>query len=278
MNRLEIVMLANELMTTNKANRNIKAEGWKFEFNNRANAIGLCRYSNKTIYISTVFADALTNTEVKDTLLHEIAHAMTPGEGHGVEWKRMARILGCAAKSTARLENAEQIQKKYAICIRRADGTLEKVSSCSRKKDLSCSFIPGRRAETLGKLFIVESSLYESEKRKEIRRNEIQGSKINQKAAALTPEDVPTAPRVSVKPRNAVEAMFLQVAGAALQKLGPCTSAEIKKSLRMQEIANLELKPYRDSMSREDFLYFLDAGVEQALRRYFKRVDDKFTA
>jgi predicted SprT family Zn-dependent metalloprotease len=32
--------------------------------------------------------------QVEDTLLHEIAHALTPGDGHGLRWKATCRSIG----------------------------------------------------------------------------------------------------------------------------------------------------------------------------------------
>lgn len=39
--------------------------------------------------------------QVVDTLLHEIAHAMTPGDGHGRKWRAACRLLGAKPERMA---------------------------------------------------------------------------------------------------------------------------------------------------------------------------------
>lgn len=58
--------------------------------------IGLCDYSNKTIHLSTVFMRGANCNykKVKRSLLHEVAHALTPGHGHNQTWKQMCRRIG----------------------------------------------------------------------------------------------------------------------------------------------------------------------------------------
>lgn len=46
------------------------------------------------ITLSRHYAALLTIEEIRDTMLHEIAHALTPGDGHGAKWKSKARELG----------------------------------------------------------------------------------------------------------------------------------------------------------------------------------------
>lgn len=78
----------------------------KFAFNRRKNALGVCRYSAATrqavsIELSEHWVPHLSESEVRDTILHEIAHAMTPGAHHGPEWKAAARKVGANPKRTA---------------------------------------------------------------------------------------------------------------------------------------------------------------------------------
>lgn len=75
-------------------------EGWKFAFNDRKRALGLCSYRNRTIYLSTFFIEQ-GSREMKmwvNTMVHEIAHAFAKegfGErGHGWLWKDMFMSFG----------------------------------------------------------------------------------------------------------------------------------------------------------------------------------------
>ena len=68
---------------------------WKFAYNRRKQAMGLCVYHRKTIELSIHFVERNDAAEILDTLLHEIAHALTgPGHGHDAAWKRKCLEVG----------------------------------------------------------------------------------------------------------------------------------------------------------------------------------------
>ena len=55
---------------------------WKFKFDNAKRRFGCCYYSTKTISLSKSMAN-LNPNEIKNTILHEIAHILTGiGNGH----------------------------------------------------------------------------------------------------------------------------------------------------------------------------------------------------
>ena len=58
--------------------------------------IGLCSYMEKTIYLSSYFLQGASCNyfKTKKALMHEVAHALTPGHGHDKVWKQMCRKLG----------------------------------------------------------------------------------------------------------------------------------------------------------------------------------------
>jgi predicted SprT family Zn-dependent metalloprotease len=47
--------------------------------------------------------------DLRRTFLHEVAHLMTPGAGHGRAWKRMARALGGSDERCRTHEDAERV-------------------------------------------------------------------------------------------------------------------------------------------------------------------------
>jgi predicted SprT family Zn-dependent metalloprotease len=79
---------------------------WQFAFNRRKRVLGLCFYPDGVnpgrIELSVYAVDLNDEAAIRDTLLHEIAHALAGemGEyGHGRVWKEKARKLG--ARPTA---------------------------------------------------------------------------------------------------------------------------------------------------------------------------------
>ena len=70
-------------------------QDWSFAFNKRKRTLGLCRYAMKTIELSIFLVDRNGTDEVRDTILHEVAHALVgPGHGHDAVWKRKCVEIG----------------------------------------------------------------------------------------------------------------------------------------------------------------------------------------
>ena len=91
-------------------------ESWKFEWANTRRRFGRCSYSDKTIEISIVLALLNSEAEVMNTLLHEIAHALTPGKGHDSTWKSKAVEIGCTGNRCYSSEDVKQIVKYIGQC------------------------------------------------------------------------------------------------------------------------------------------------------------------
>lgn len=89
MNPMDAARLARDLMD---------AHGlldWQFRFNNRKSSLGLCQYHAQRIELSRYLVRDNDEPAVRDTLLHEIAHALAgPDAGHGPRWKAMCRRIG----------------------------------------------------------------------------------------------------------------------------------------------------------------------------------------
>jgi len=69
---------------------------WTFGWNRRKRSLGLCRYAERRIELSFYFVQANGEEPVRETILHEVAHALA-GEkaGHGPRWKAMCAVVGC---------------------------------------------------------------------------------------------------------------------------------------------------------------------------------------
>lgn len=89
--------------------------GWKFDFNNRVNAIGLCDYSKKTIFFSRKYLH-VSKEQFRQTILHEIAHALTPGHNHDEVWAAKAAEIGVKTPSTVAKGVTKVKGKWYMHC------------------------------------------------------------------------------------------------------------------------------------------------------------------
>lgn len=71
------------------------ADGWTFEWDFKVKRWGICRHSNKTIGLTIEPVLANDESSARDTILHEIAHALVGhGAGHGKLWKDKCREIG----------------------------------------------------------------------------------------------------------------------------------------------------------------------------------------
>ncbi len=79
---------------------------WSFRFNRRRQALGLCIHHQRRIELSLPFVAANSQELVRDTILHEIAHALAGHHaGHGPIWKAICLKIGakperCCSEAT----------------------------------------------------------------------------------------------------------------------------------------------------------------------------------
>lgn len=57
--------------------------------------LGECRYSSHEIGLTDWYVEKNEEPCILDTILHEIAHALTPGDAHGPNWKDKCLKIGC---------------------------------------------------------------------------------------------------------------------------------------------------------------------------------------
>jgi predicted SprT family Zn-dependent metalloprotease len=67
---------------------------WSLVFDRSARRFGACSTQRRRISLSWKLVMLNSADEVRDTILHEIAHALTPGAGHGRAWKAMCERIG----------------------------------------------------------------------------------------------------------------------------------------------------------------------------------------
>ena len=87
----EAVQLAQDLMNQ------WGLDDWRFKINRRRRSLGMCFFESKRIELSAIYLQNNTTEHVVETLLHEIAHALTPNHGHDKVWfDEVVRIGGRA--------------------------------------------------------------------------------------------------------------------------------------------------------------------------------------
>ena len=70
-------------------------QDWTFAFNRRKTHMGLCLYGPRVIELSVHFIARNGDDLIRDTLLHEIAHALVgPGQGHNWVWREKCLEIG----------------------------------------------------------------------------------------------------------------------------------------------------------------------------------------
>jgi len=106
MNALNVEKIAREEL------KNHGLHDWEFELDNSTSHLGICSYSNRRIRVSRLFASVNDEARMRNTILHEIAHALVgPSHGHDDVWRAKAVELGCDGERCA--DGAVSVQKKY---------------------------------------------------------------------------------------------------------------------------------------------------------------------
>ena len=90
MNTTDARQLAEQLL-----HQHVTDSSWKFDFLSGKSHAGLCSYCKKTIFLNFDYTHYAPEHQVKDTILHEIAHVIAgPNAGHGWAWKQACLRIG----------------------------------------------------------------------------------------------------------------------------------------------------------------------------------------
>ena len=94
-----ILQLALHLIAKHGLNK------WRFQFDHSTRRAGCCNYRDKTLSISFYLAQNGSDADIRDTLLHEIAHALVGKQhNHDAVWKAKAQEIECSGERTHQLE------------------------------------------------------------------------------------------------------------------------------------------------------------------------------
>jgi len=151
--------LAIQLMRTHLGARSIN--GWEFKWNTRITSLGLCDYNKKVIQLSKPWMVKLSDYEIKDTILHEIAHVIAgPLAEHGKDWIAAAKLVGANPIAVANNEEVTTIGRSLAThLLVTPSGTVLKryyrTPSLETYARVKTMYLPSNKAGTLGTLKII---------------------------------------------------------------------------------------------------------------------------
>lgn len=162
------------------------SKGWEFEFISTSRILGRCSLKQKTIQVSKQHVQRDSDIEIRDTILHEISHALhflsyvdagresdfhsqvwngrkwvRRVKFHGPEWKRFAVMVGANPRATKRSSIPSTRKQSLALIAVYSNTDMEFIKSTNRVPSrLHLRFVRGRR-ETFGKLFVVKYNEWE---------------------------------------------------------------------------------------------------------------------
>ncbi|NJC66977.1 SprT family zinc-dependent metalloprotease [Planosporangium flavigriseum] len=112
-------------------------KGWRLVFDNAKSRAGVCRSDCREIGLSRVLMSLYSEAEVRDTVLHEIAHALVgAGHGHDKVWRATALRIGCSGARCVSSESPTAEGAWVGVCPAGHRSTLHRrpirVKSCHR--------------------------------------------------------------------------------------------------------------------------------------------------
>ena len=109
------------IIETLKVMKKYHLKNWKLGFAAGYSKLGFCNFRRQLIKINLRHLIEDDPSDVTDTILHEIAHAIAgQNAGHGPQWKLVAESLGATPKACVSINNKEQdriLTIKQQICI-----------------------------------------------------------------------------------------------------------------------------------------------------------------
>jgi predicted SprT family Zn-dependent metalloprotease len=135
---------------------------YNLSFNQKKRSFGTCYYGRVTkIELSEYLCKNMKEEEVKDTILHEMAHGIDAGirgySNHDKEWKKIASELGATPLSYSKV--ARGIEYRYVCVVEKINKDLvlqygfnKKRTGMQFNKKIVGSYIKGKKNTTINKL------------------------------------------------------------------------------------------------------------------------------
>ena len=94
---------------------------WTFKFDNARKRFGCCKWGGGlyTISLSKHLTSLNDESQVRDTILHEIAHALDVNDrgysNHDANWRQIALSIGCNGERCYSSKEVVQPESKYTV-------------------------------------------------------------------------------------------------------------------------------------------------------------------
>lgn len=132
----DVTVLAQNMMN----DHGLIEKGWYFSWDRAKKRMGCCNYSLKQITMSRILTPSRPMHEIKNTILHEIAHALVGhSHGHNEVWRAKAIEIGCTGDRCSANSGERPEFTWYSICdhcdnhvgMHRAPGRVRSCGKCA---------------------------------------------------------------------------------------------------------------------------------------------------
>ena len=107
---------------------------WEFRWDRATSRFGCCHHNLKRVTLSKALTELNPWDEVKDTLLHEIAHALVGKKhGHDAVWKAKCREIGARPYRCYGSSVRRPVEKWKGVCPK-----CGKIVYVYRRNNISC--------------------------------------------------------------------------------------------------------------------------------------------
>lgn len=107
---------------------------YNFRFDSSLRRFGSCNISKKIITLSRKLVKLNDEKRVIKTLVHEIAHALTPNSGHNWKWRKVAKSLGHSGERCYSLADTITVKPKLIgtcpVCKRTTEAFRKRGVAC----------------------------------------------------------------------------------------------------------------------------------------------------
>lgn len=119
--------------------------GWTVEFDGAKRRAGVCKFRERVIGLSAPLTALHDEAEVRDTILHEIAHALAgPDHGHDAVWRAIAVRIGSSGERCLSADAPQVDAPWLGVCPsghtvsrHRRPERVTACGQCSRRFDLA---------------------------------------------------------------------------------------------------------------------------------------------